>query len=117
MCRINNHKETPEDHLNSFERKPKASDTEPQFYIDKTSHKYRYIKNTIKSLKQRLRYYENSISSLHIRIDDLIYDNESEDVGELMAIESSLQQQLADANASRFWIDDQIDTLEKILDL
>jgi len=85
--------------------------------LDKTSQEYQYVKNAINSLKQRLRYYEDSISSLHIRIDDLIYDDESEDVGELMAIESSLQQQLADANASRFWIDDQIDTLEKILEL
>lgn len=85
--------------------------------LDKKSLEYQYIKNTIKSLKQRLRYYEDSISSLRIRIDDLIYDDESEDVDELKAIESSLQQQLADANASRFWIDDQIDTLEKILEL
>lgn len=85
--------------------------------LDKTSQEYQYIKNAIRSLKQRLKYYEDSISSLHIRIDDLIYDDESEDVGELMAIESSLQQQLADANASQFWIDDQIDTLEKILEL
>lgn len=85
--------------------------------LDKKSLEYQYIKNTIKSLKQRSRYYEDSISYLRIRIDDLIYDDESEDVDELKAIESSLQQQLADANASRFWIDDQIDTLEKILEL
>lgn len=85
--------------------------------LDKKSHEYQYVKNTIKSLKQRSRYYENFILNLHDRINDLDCDNEPDNVNELMAIESSLQQQMADANASLFWIDDQIDTLEKILEL
>lgn len=85
--------------------------------LDKKSQECQYVKNTIKSLKQRSRYYENFIVDLHDRINDLSYDNEPDNVDESMAIESSLQQQLADANASQFWIEDQIDTLEKILEL
>lgn len=85
--------------------------------IYKKSQEYQYIKNTINSLNQRSRYYENAIIDLNNRISNLNYKDEPDDRDELMAIESSLQQQLADANASQFWIEDQIDTLEKILEL
>jgi len=85
--------------------------------LDKTSHEYQYVKNTINSLKNRLKYYEESVIDWNDDVDD--YDDELDDTSKLIAMESSLRQKLADAdaNASRFWIEDQIDTLEKLLEL
>ena len=87
--------------------------------LDKTSLEYQYIKNTINSLKKRLKYYEDSIIDWDDDVDEFDYGDELDDTSKLIAIESSLQQKLADADASasRFWIEDQIDTLEKILEL
>jgi len=87
--------------------------------LDKTSLEYQYIKNTINSLKKRLKYYEDSIIDWDDDVDEFDYEDELDDTSKLIAIESSLQQKLADADASasRFWIEDQIDTLEKILEL
>ena len=87
--------------------------------LDKTSHEYQYVKNTINSLKNRLKYYEDSIIDCNDDVDDFDYEDELDDTSKLIAMESSLQKKLADsdASASRFWIEDQIDTLEKILEL
>lgn len=106
MCRINNHKETPEDHLNSFERKPKASNTEPQFYIDKK----------LEDLKNRLKYYQNSYSNLIVEIYSL---PDHVDWGELEVplYESELMEKLADNDASMFWVEDQIATLQHLKEL
>lgn len=74
-----------------------------------------YIKDNIKDLETRLNYYQDRKTDLEGRIYSLDY--EYDDWDELMAIESSLQQQLADVSSSVFWIDFQINTLKKILDL
>lgn len=76
-----------------------------------------YIKDNIKDLETRLNYYQDRKTDLEGRIDSLDYEEEENDRDELMAIESSLQQQLADVSSSVFWIDDHINTLKKILDL
>jgi len=106
MCTINNHEETPKDHLNTFGRKPKASSTEPQFYIDKK----------LEDLKNRLKYYQNSYNNLIVEISSLPEHGDWDEL-EVSSYESELMEKLADNSASMYWVEDQITTLQHLQEL
>lgn len=110
MCTINNHEETPKDHLSPFGNKPKVSSTKPQFYIDKT----------LEDLKNRLKYYQSSYDELIDEI-SLLPDHDDwdglDDPLEVSEIESDLMAKLSDNSASMYWIEDQIATLQHLQEL
>lgn len=106
MCTINNHEESPKDHLSPFDRKPKASNTEPQFYIDKK----------LEDLKNRLKYYQNSYNNLIIEISSLLEHGDWDEL-EVSSYESELMEKLADNSASMHWVEDQIATLQHLQEL